>query len=109
MIAGLIKSLNHEVAIIGTNGVVYNDQKLMDTGMTTPDPIELHKILQKLKKLKTEYVCMEISAHSLYLKKIEGLRFEVAIFSNLTEDHLDFFQSMIRAIEIHFSRYAGVD
>lgn len=94
MIAGLIKSLNHEVAIIGTNGVVYNDQKLMDTGMTTPDPIELHKILQKLKKMKIEYVCMEISAHSLYLKKIDGLRFEVAIFSNLTEDHLDFFQSM---------------
>ena len=62
--------------------------------MTTPDPIELHKIFFELVKNNIEYVCMEVSAHAIYYNKLEGLKFEVMVFTNLTEDHLDFFKTM---------------
>lgn len=93
MISGLLKNLGFSSAIIGTNGVIYNDKRI-ETGMTTPDPIELNRILRILADKSIEYVCMEVSAHSIFYKKIEGLRFEVMVFSNLTEDHLDFFGNM---------------
>ncbi len=93
MISRMLDNLGYSSAIIGTNGVVYNG-KIIETGMTTPDPIELYKILRLLADDGVQYVCMEVSAHSIYLKKIEGLFFEIVIFSNLTEDHLDFFVTM---------------
>ena len=93
MIAGMLNKLGYSTAIVGTNGVIFKD-KIIKTEMTTPDPIILYKILKQISNEKIEYVCMEISAHSIYLKKIEGLLFEVVIFTNLTEDHLDYFKDM---------------
>ena len=93
MVADILNNLGFVAAIIGTNGVVFKG-KVIETGMTTPDPIELYKNLRILTDLGVEYVCMEVSAHAIYFKKIVGLIFEIVIFSNLTEDHLDFFGSM---------------
>lgn len=93
MIAGLLESYGKKCAIIGTNGVMFADE-IIETGMTTPDPIELQKIFSQLVKKKVQYVCMEVSAHSIYLNKLDGIKFELMIFTNLTEDHLDFFGNM---------------
>lgn len=93
MIAGFLESYGKKCAIIGTNGVVFGDEKI-ETGMTTPDPIELQKIFLELNKKHIEYVCMEVSAHSIFLNKLDGIKFELMIFTNLTEDHLDFFETM---------------
>ena len=93
MIDDMLKQLGYTSAIIGTNGVIYNG-KVLKTNMTTPDPIELQKIFRLLVNAGVKYVCMEVSAHSIYLDKIEGLKFELVIFSNLTEDHLDYFKTM---------------
>ena len=57
---------------------------------TTPDSIELHKILHTIKGFGAEYVAMEVTSHALALDKVEGMRFKVAGFTNLTQDHLDF-------------------
>lgn len=93
MVAGLIESLSKSCAVIGTSGVHFLGKKI-ETGMTTPDPICLQKIFSELVKNKIEYVCMEVSAHAIYLDKLEGVVFENIIFTNLTEDHLDFFNTM---------------
>lgn len=93
MIAGLLESVGKKCAIIGTNGVMFGNEKI-ETGMTTPDPIELQKIFSQLVKKKIQYVCMEVSAHSIFLNKLDGIKFELMIFTNLTEDHLDFFDTM---------------
>lgn len=79
-------------AIIGTNGIILKGEKY-DLGMTTPDPIELQKYLAVMVKNKIQVVCMEVSAHAAKLNKIEGLVFDSMIFTNLTEDHLDFFKT----------------
>lgn len=93
MIASVLKTAGKKVAIVGTNGVFIKNIKY-ETNMTTPDPIELQKYLAIMVKSKIEYVCAEISAHAIDLHKIDGVKFEVVIFSNLTEDHLDYFKTM---------------
>ncbi|MCL2617889.1 MAG: UDP-N-acetylmuramoyl-L-alanyl-D-glutamate--2,6-diaminopimelate ligase, partial [Defluviitaleaceae bacterium] len=57
---------------------------------TTPDSIELHKILREMKDIGAEYVAMEVTSHALALDKVEGMHYAVAGFTNLTQDHLDF-------------------
>lgn len=79
--------------IIGTLGVNYLDVYLEPT-LTTPDPIKLHEIFYKMYKAKIDVVVMEVSAHALYFDKLYGINFEVGLFTNFTQDHLDFFGCM---------------
>ena len=106
MISSLINSAGKRCAIIGTNGVIY-DNKNYQTEMTTPDPIVLQKIFKKMVKDKIEYVAMEVSAHAIYLDKLDGFKFELIIFTNLTEDHLDFFKTMNKYFEAKRKIFTG--
>ena len=62
--------------------------------MTTPDPIELFKVFKNMSKQKVKYVVMEVSAHAIALNKINAINFTAKAITNITEDHLDFFESM---------------
>ncbi len=95
MLFSIIEAAGKRAAIVGTNGIILKGQKF-STGMTTPDPIVLQKYLSLMVKEKIEYVCMEVSAHALDLCKTGGIKFEIAIFTNLTQDHLDYFKTMER-------------
>jgi len=79
--------------LVGTNGVYYLD-KHIKSNLTTPDTIDLFRFFYEMQKSGIKYVVMEVSAHSLDLNKLYGIKFDVAIFSNLTQDHLDYFGSM---------------
>lgn len=63
---------------------------VQSTGLTTPDPISLQKILAELVEQKAETIAIEVSSHSLVLGRVAALQFDTAIFTNLTQDHLDF-------------------
>jgi UDP-N-acetylmuramoyl-L-alanyl-D-glutamate--2,6-diaminopimelate ligase len=80
------------IGIFGTehpiNGSVNRDGIL---SLTTPDPINLHRALFAMYKNGIRDVVMEVSAHAVYYKKIAGIKFFAAIFTNVTQDHLDFF------------------
>lgn len=79
--------------LIGTNGIKYKN-KFIPQNLTTPDTVDLFYILNKMQKSGVEYVVMEVSAHALSLNKLKGIKFEVGVFSNLTQDHLDYFKTM---------------
>lgn len=64
--------------------------------MTTPDPEELYRLLGIMRDHGAEYVFIEASSHALALSKLDALRFDTAIFTNLTRDHLDFHGDMER-------------
>jgi len=81
------------VASIGTIGIKYKDKKRLLTN-TTLDPIQLSIILKNLKKRKSEYVIMEASSHGLKQNRLDGLLFDVGIFTNLSHDHLDYHKNM---------------
>ncbi|MBE7087584.1 MAG: UDP-N-acetylmuramoyl-L-alanyl-D-glutamate--2,6-diaminopimelate ligase, partial [Clostridiales bacterium] len=93
IIKSIMDSAGVKCGVIGTLGAFY-DNVFIELPLTTPDPLMLHKILFKMKNAGVKVVVMEVSAHALYFDKIEGMFFEVGIFTNLTQDHLDFFHTI---------------
>ena len=61
---------------------------------TTPDPGELHVLFMRMAQAGCEYVVMETSSHALDQKRLAGCRFAVGVFTNLTQDHLDYHGTM---------------
>ncbi len=84
---------NKKVASIGTLGVK-SDKFNLDLTNTTIDPVQLGKILKKLKKLKINNVIMEASSHGLKQNRLDGLYFSSGIFTNLSQDHLDYHKNL---------------
>ena len=82
-----------KAASIGTIGIRYKDKKKILTN-TTLDPIQLTSILKDLRKKKIEYIIMEASSHGLHQNRLDGLLFDVGIFTNLSHDHLDYHKNM---------------
>ena len=88
-----LNKLNIKCAYIGTIGF-YTPDKKYDTLNTTPTLYEIYEMLLECKKEGIEYVSMEVSSHGLDMNRVAGLTFEYAIFTNLTEDHLDYHKTM---------------
>lgn len=83
----------YKTGLIGTNRNIIGD-KVLETGRTTPDSFELQKLFFDMANEKTDYVIMEVSSHALELSRVYGCTFEVGAFTNLTQDHLDFHETM---------------
>lgn len=81
-------------ATIGTNGTIVSENIKFNSKLTTPDPIELHYLFKQLHSLKVEVVILEASAHAIYLNKLAGITSEIAIFTNLSNEHLDYFKTL---------------
>ena len=89
-----ILNLNKQkVASIGTIGIQYKGKK-KPLENTTLDPIQLTSILKNLKKEKIEYVIMEASSHGLKQNRLDGILFDIGLFTNLSHDHLDYHKNM---------------
>ena len=81
------------VASIGTLGIKFKN-KIIKSDLTSPDTIHLHQILQKLKKNKIDNVIIETSSHGLDQKRVDHLNFKAGIFTNFSQDHLDYHRTM---------------
>jgi len=92
----ILRKLGRKTGLIGTVGIKVDTEELdiPFATSTTPDPIELHDIFAKMLALGVQDVVMEVSSHALALYKMEGLTFDVGVFTNLTQDHLDFHGTM---------------
>jgi murE/murF fusion protein len=89
-----ILNLNFKkVGSIGTIGIKHKNKKKLLTN-TTLDPIQLSSILKYFKKKKIEHVILEASSHGLIQNRLDGLLFNVGIFTNLSHDHLDYHKNM---------------
>ena len=84
---------NIPVASIGTLGTKYKN-KIIKSNLTSPDTISLHQILKKIKENKIENVIIEASSHGLSQKRIDNLKLNAGIFTNFSQDHLDYHKSM---------------
>jgi len=81
------------VASIGTLGIKIND-KITRTNLTTLDIISLHRELAKIKTSGVDNVILEASSHGLEQGRLDGLNFKTAIFTNFSQDHLDYHKNM---------------
>ncbi len=89
LISHLLGKLGHKTAIIGTTGIYLGDEKL-DATHTTPDPISMNKVLREVVNKGIGYVIMEVSSHALEQNRADYIDFDLAIFTNITHDHLDY-------------------
>ncbi len=93
MLSSIFQAAGKKVGVIGTLGVRYGKEK-KNSDLTTPDPIALYQILKDMADSGVEYVFMETSAHAIHYKKDEGIVYTCCVFTNLSQDHLDFFKDM---------------
>ena len=85
--------LSAKVGLMGTMHNMIGDE-IIPTERTTPESFELQALLAAMRDAGCTYVIMEVSSHAIALERIGGLHYEVAAFTNLTEDHLDFHKTM---------------
>jgi UDP-N-acetylmuramoyl-L-alanyl-D-glutamate--2,6-diaminopimelate ligase len=90
--AGL-RAAGHTTGIIGTTGVRIGDRAVPNE-RTTPEATDLHALLAHMREEGVTAVAMEVSSHALVLGRVNGLVYDIAIFTQLTQDHLDFHGTM---------------
>jgi UDP-N-acetylmuramoyl-L-alanyl-D-glutamate--2,6-diaminopimelate ligase len=88
----LLEAAGEKTGVIGTLGMMIDE--IVPTGYTTPESPELNEILEHMADAGCGAVAMEVSSHALALHRVDGLAFAGAIFTNLTQDHLDFHDSI---------------
>lgn len=82
-----------KVGLIGTNQNMIGDQ-VIPTERTTPESFEVQHLFAQMRDAGCTHVVMEASSHALYENRLYGIQFQVGIFTNLTQDHLDFHKTM---------------
>ena len=93
----LIKSmLEHEGYKVGLIGTIHNliGDRVVPTHHTTPDPYDLQSLLAQMAEEGCDYCVMEVSSHALHQHRVAGCTYEVGVFTNLTQDHLDYHGTM---------------
>jgi len=90
----LIHTLGAKVGLIGTIQNMIGDE-VLETERTTPESFELQKLFRQMADAGCSHVVMEVSSHALALNRVDCVEFEVGVFTNLTQDHLDFHGNML--------------
>lgn len=93
LVKTILENAGHKVGLIGTNQNMIGN-KVLPASRTTPDSFELQKIFKSMADEKCDTVIMEVSSHALYLDRVYGSDFDIGLFTNITQDHLDFHKTM---------------
>lgn len=93
LIKSVLEFYGKKVGLIGTNENMIGD-RVLPTERTTPESFELFALFREMADAGMDYVVMEVSSHSLVLHRVFGIPFSVGVFTNLTQDHLDFHETM---------------
>lgn len=93
MIRDIMLASGKKIGMIGTICNTYGNVK-EESIRTTPESLDIQALLARMVEADMEYVVMEVSSHALDLNRVYGIRFIVGVFTNLSEDHLDFHQTM---------------
>ena len=90
----LLNKLGEKTAYIGTIGYYLPGKEFVELPNTTPNILDLYELILKAKEEGCKNVMREVSSHALSQRRVEGLIFKVAAFTNLTQDHLDYHKTM---------------
>ena len=93
LVENIIKTKGFSTGVISTIEYRYHD-KVFPNPLTTPESLDLQRILFEMYSNGITHVIMEVSSHSLALHRVLGCSYDVVVFTNLTQDHLDFHQTM---------------
>jgi len=104
----ILKTAGYKVGLFGTIGIFVDEIKL-PTDLTTPDPIEFHRILKQMVEVGVQVVVMEASAHAITLNKLYGIVAEAAILTNITQDHIDFYGTFEKYAEAKLGYFTALN
>jgi len=99
-IYSMLLDLGYRVAFQGTRGFYINDKKIEGKTLTTPTLLNSYAHILSATKEDCEYFVMEVSSHAIAQKRIESLRFELKIHTNITSDHLDYHKTLSEYIAV---------
>ncbi len=111
LIESVLRRAGHSVGVLGTLAYRWADT-LRKAPMTTPESLDLQALLREMRSDGVTHVVMEVSSHALSLGRVDGCRFDAAVFTNLSQDHLDFHGGMedyFAAKSLLFTRYMRRD
>lgn len=118
MVKAILEEQGKKVGLIGTVANYIGSKSLGESSRTTPDSLELQKLLRQMVNEKIEYVVMEVSSQALKLHRVENIEFEVGVFTNFSEDHIspnehpdmeDYFNSKLRLMQISKTSFINSD
>ncbi|WP_051904509.1 UDP-N-acetylmuramoyl-L-alanyl-D-glutamate--2,6-diaminopimelate ligase [Hippea jasoniae] len=89
----LLKGIFDNSEVVGTIGYTIKD-KLFKLKNTTPESIDLHRIFAEIYKNGSRWAFCEVSSHAVSLNRIAGIEFKLKVFTNISQDHLDFYKTM---------------
>ena len=93
MIKTILDSLGYKTGVIGTIGNMIG-KRTLHADRTTPESLELQELFSEMSGEGVSFAVMEVSSHSLALDRVTGVKYSTAIFTNLTQDHLDYHKTM---------------
>ena len=93
LIKSILEQNNKKTGLLGTISTQIGDKEYKSS-RTTPESLDLQKIFRDMADARIEYCVMEVSSHSLELDRVRGCKFKIGIFTNLTQDHLDFHKTI---------------
>ncbi|WP_026485529.1 UDP-N-acetylmuramoyl-L-alanyl-D-glutamate--2,6-diaminopimelate ligase [Caldanaerobius polysaccharolyticus] len=89
----VLKDMGYKTGLIGTINTVIGEKET-PSAHTTPESVDLQRIFKEMRDQGVQYAVMEVSSHSLALHRVDQCEFDVGVFTNLTQDHLDFHKTM---------------
>ena len=107
-----------KVGLIGTIATYIGDEKIEDSDRTTPESNKLQYIFSKMVEAKCDVVVMEVSSQSLKLNRVAGCDFDIAVFTNFSQDHIspkehpdmkDYFESKLKLLKMSKVSYVNAD
>ena len=99
-IYSILLDLGYKVALQGTRGFFINDERIEDYSLTTPIQLGNFAHIQKAIENNCDYFVMEVSSHAIEQNRIEGLNFNLKIHTNITQDHLDYHNTLQEYIDV---------
>ena len=107
LIHAILREAGHKTGLIGTIQILIGDKKL-PVHNTTPNVVDLQRILATMVDEGMEYAVMEVSSHALDQDRVAGCEFDTAVFTNLTQDHLDYHKTMENYRQAKAKLFAGL-
>lgn len=118
MTKAILEKQGMKVGLVGTIATYIGDKKIEDSDRTTPESNKLQYLFSKMVEAKCDAVVMEVSSQSLKLNRVAGCDFDIAVFTNLSEDHIspkehpdmdDYFKSKLKLIEMSKVCFTNAD
>lgn len=108
VLKSILEHFGHKVGLIGTVQNMIGDE-ILPAKNTTPDSYELHSLFSLMYSSDCDYVVMEVSSHAIDMKRVYGLTYAACVFTNLTQDHLDYHKTMENYLNVKKSIFSLCD